>query len=296
MKNPKNYKRSFSIFPIIIISLIMLASRAFPKVSADTLQLCFVDVGQGDSVFLKTHDGETWLIDGGEYDAFDSELQPFLYSQGIHKVDYALVTHYHSDHMGGISELLESGGAENLVLPDYSPGSKAKTKLLKLAKKTGTSVLEMSEGDTLPTLDDNLKISVLHPNQGGFSSENDNNNSMVLKVEYFDTTILLTGDLEVEAEEILVKKYDLEADILKLGHHGSSTSTSDGFIEEVNPTYGIISAGQGNRYGHPHYEVLNRLDDNDVMIFRTDKDGDVTFHLSEKGIESIKTETNYSKE
>ncbi|MBR5155489.1 MAG: MBL fold metallo-hydrolase [Clostridia bacterium] len=296
MKNPKNYKRSFSIFPIIIISLIMLASRAFPKVSADTLQLCFVDVGQGDSVFLKTPDGETWLIDGGEYDAFDSELQPFLYSQGIHKVDYALVTHYHSDHMGGISELLESGGAENLVLPDYSPGSKAKTKLLKLAQKTGTSVLEMSEGDTLPTLDDNLKISVLHPNQGGFSSENDNNNSMVLKVEYFDTTILLTGDLEVEAEEILVKKYDLEADILKLGHHGSSTSTSDGFIEEVNPTYGIISAGQGNRYGHPHYEVLNRLDDNDVMIFRTDKDGDVTFHLSEKGIESIKTETNYSKE
>ncbi len=295
----KNYRRPFSFVPVILILLIMLVSELFSvqkEAPAHSLSLCFVDVGQGDSVFLKTPEGETWLIDGGEYDAFDFELKSFLAAWNVDKIDFALVTHYHSDHMGGIAELLKRGRIENLIIPDYTPDGNAKTNLLKLAKKADTRVLEVSEGDILPDSNANLEISVLHPQIGGFSEDNENSNSLVLRLEYFDTSVLLTGDLEQDAEKSLARKYNLETDILKIGHHGSATSTSDMFLQKTNPTYGIISAGSDNRYGHPHREVLSRLSDDDVLVYRTDEDGDISFFLTEKGIETIKTETNYNKE
>ncbi len=279
-----------------IIAAIVLALTAFitkeDKVGSleGKLQLTFVDVGQGDSAFLCTADGETWLFDGGDDSQYKTEILPFLTNQGIEQLDYAVVSHYHNDHIGGIFQLLKSGKIKTLVLPDYIPDSNAASGLLKNAEATDTAIMYISAGDSLPTSSKDLKISVLHPQKGGFSDDNENSNSIVLRLEYFDTSVLLTGDLEEDAEKTLLGQYELESDILKIGHHGSSTSTSDAFLAEVDPVYGIISAGAGNRYGHPHYEVLARLDDNDVMLYRTDLDGDITFFLSEQGIESIKTE------
>ncbi len=291
----KNKKLNYII---ILIALVLAAfiSQKEPAPMPDSLRLTFVDVGQGDSAFICTPEGETWLIDGGEDGQYQSGLLPYLEARGVEQLDYVVATHYHNDHIGGIFQLLKSGKIKTLILPDYTPDSKAKNGLLKAAENAHTLVLDVSEGDILPSGNKDLKISVLHPEDGGFSPDNENSNSLVLKLEYFGTTALLTGDIEEDAEPLLTEKYDLEADILKLGHHGSATSTSDEFFKEVDPVYGIISAGQGNRYGHPHYEVLNRLRDDDVIIYRTDEDGDITFFLSEKGIDSIETETHYSKE
>ncbi len=285
---------------LILILAIMLAplmtkfQEESPSVPADGLELTFVDVGQGDSAFIRTKNGETWLIDGGEDDEYRTQLLPFLNHSDVEVIDNAVVTHYHSDHAGGIVQLLKAGKIKNLYLPNYMPDNRAKIELMKNAEVWGTFVLDISAGDILDTQDPDLKLSVLHPEKGGFSADNENSNSMVIRLDYFDTSALLTGDLEEDAEKILLNKYDLETDILKVGHHGSSTSTCNEFLTEADPTYGIISAGDGNSYGHPHHEVLSRLADNDVLTYRTDLDGDITFILTNDGIGLIKTETDYS--
>ncbi len=289
----KNIKAKF--FISIMLALV-LGSGAIQKLTSTTApsaetQLTFVDVGQGDSVFFKTSNDETYLIDGGEDETFKGGLQDFLFSQGIDVIDCAIVTHYHSDHIGGIVKLLEADRIEKLVIPDYTPENKAKDKLIKLATQKGTQIFEVSEGDVISSTDKEFNFTVLHPKEGGFDKD-ENNNSIVGKLDCFDTDILLTGDLESDGEAEITKKYDLETDILKVGHHGSYTSTSPEFLSEADPTYAVIQCGEGNSYGHPHYEVLERLENDDVRIYRTDMDGDITFFLSENGIESITTTKN----
>lgn len=290
MKLPK--KLRYSILPVAALICAALASVSFPQKTDSPAAVTFIDVGQGDSILIKAPNGKTLLVDGGEYEAYDDELKPYLLSQGIASVDFALATHYHSDHMGGIHELVEDGGAETLIIPDYEPSNSAKEKLEKAARKTETQVVEVSEGDSIELGDPDISISVLHPDQGGFDSKNENSNSIVLLVSCFDTSILLTGDLEEDAEEVLKDKYDLEVDILKIGHHGSSTSTSKAFLEAADPTYGIIQCGADNRYGHPHYETLDALADNDVLVYRTDEDGDIEVQIDQTGIKEINTQRN----
>ncbi len=294
MIRPKRIKK----FLLSLIILVALAALAYimPEPAAPIHghgQVVFVDVGQGDCIFIQTPNGTTLLVDGGEYDSFQAELKPFLKSRGIEKIDYALASHYHSDHMGGIYELLEAGMANNLIIPDYEPQNSAKKKLLRVSKNTSTQTSQISAGDRIDIGDEAVNISVLHPETGGFSRDNENSNSLVLKLSYYGEDFLLTGDLEVDAEKALVKTYDLEADVLKVGHHGSSSSTSQNFLDEVNPTYAVIQCGEENSYGHPHYETLDRLDDNDASVYRTDTDGDISFFIDESGIKEIKIEKNY---
>lgn len=285
-------------FLLSLIILVALAALAYimPEPAAPIHghgQVVFVDVGQGDCTFVRTPNGSTLLIDGGEYDAFNAELKPFLKSRGIDKVDFALATHYHSDHMGGIYELVEAGMADNLIIPDYEPENKAKSKLLKVSQRTGTRVMQVSADDKIQLGDIDVDITVLHPEKGGFSKTDENNNSLVLMLSYLGTDFLLTGDAEADAEASVLKKFNIEADVLKVGHHGSSSSTSKNFIQAVDPTYAVIQCGEGNSYGHPHYETLDILEDNDARIYRTDTDGDISFFIDEKGIKEIKIEKNY---
>ena len=284
-------KRLFYLLCTIAVLLAAGAKASMPpSTSGDFLTVTFIDVGQGDSALIKTPDGKSLLIDGGEYEAYDESLKPFLMSQDIQSVDYALVSHYHSDHMGGISEMLAEQKVRKLIIPEYDDKNQSREKLVKKANKNQTELLEVSQGDSIDLGDPDLKVSVLHPEKGGFSKDNENSNSLVLYVEYLGTSFLFTGDLEADAEETLVDSYALECDVLKAGHHGSSTSTSEEFLMATNPTYAVISAGRNNRYGHPHYETLDLLENDDVKIYRTDTDGDITFKVSEKGIEKIETE------
>lgn len=264
--------------------------------TADALTITFIDVGQGDSAIIETANGTRLLIDGGEYGAYDKELAPFLAKRNITSIDYALVSHYHTDHMGGISELLETGIVDTLLIPKYDDKNQNRERIIKKADKHNIETNEICAGDILDLGDPNLTISVLHPLEGGFSEENENSNSLVLMLDYLGEKFLFTGDLEDDAESILLEKYDLEADVLKVGHHGSSSSTSRKFLAAVDPTYAVIEAGEDNRYGHPHYEVLNLLENDDIRIYRTDQDGDITFTVTEKGIQSISTERGAAKD
>ncbi len=284
---------------ILIIAVVFMAlSRLAPEetliidstyeVYNDGLSVIFIDVDQGDSTLIRTPEGTTLLVDGGEYEAYENNLLPYFEKLGISKIDYVLASHYHSDHMGGLVPLIKDGLADNLLIPNHTPENSQKSQLVKAAKKTGTTVTELSRGDKIDLNDENLSIEVLHPAEGGFEND-ENSSSVVLKITYFKTTLLLTGDIEEPAEIELAKKYDLECDILKVAHHGSSTSTCPKFLQEADPTHAVIQCGKSNRYGHPHYETLDALENDDIQIWRTDTDGNIAFFIGKKGIENIKT-------
>ncbi len=294
MKNiPMFSKKKLQFYILSVIALILAAISAitFPESNPDitgNLQVVFVDVAQGDATFIRTPNGETLLIDGGEYDTYETHLMPFLHEQGINKVDAAIVTHYHSDHMGGIQSLTEDGGVKNLILPDYSDTDNSRKYLEQAATHSGAGVQYVSSGDTIETSCEDLSIKVLHPDTGGSKGNNfHNNSSLVLHISYGKTSFLITGDIETRAENELVSNVNIECDVLKVPHHGSSSSSSPEFIQAADPTYAIISAGRDNSYGHPHFETLDTLESDDIRIYRTDTDGSITFDVTNEGIKGI---------
>lgn len=284
----------FYIVTIIAVIFASFATTTLPETirtatQSGSLEVTFIDVGQGDSVLIETPEGETILIDGGEFDTYESHLEPFLGSKDIDKVDTAVVTHYHSDHCGGIYELVSKGKAAKLVLPNYEDTDTTRSGLESVAKSARTETEYVAKGDFLKNDCKDLTIEVLHPKEGGLSGNNfHNNSSLVLWVKYFDTSFLITGDIEARAEKEIIKTYDIECDVLKVPHHGSSTSSSKKFLDAANPTYAIISSGEDNSYGHPHYEVLERLENDDIRIYNTAHDGNITFYLNYDGIRDIK--------
>ncbi len=292
----KRFKKRITFLIVAIVAVIsaIFAVKTVrnekPESSpSGNLEAVFVDVDQGDSFFMEAPNGKTFLVDGGEFDTYESHLLPFLESRDIDKIDTAVVTHYHSDHMGGIRELVSDGMVKNLVLPDYPDTDNSRSDLEKQAERTNTAVTYVSMGDRIDSGYEELIIDVLHPEKGGLDGNNfHNNSSLVLRVVYGKTSFLITGDIETRAEKALLKNdFDIECDVLKVAHHGSSSSSSDDFIEAANPTYAIISAGRGNSYGHPHNEVMDLLQDEDIMIYRTDKDGHITFEVGPEKIEDI---------
>lgn len=300
MKNyPKITKKNIKFYVIaaIILVIMSVAAKIIDKNNKPTpsgnLEITFIDVAQGDSTLIRTSTGETILIDGGEYDVYDSHLVPYLESAGISKINTAIATHYHSDHIGGIYELVEHGGAERLILPDYEDTDNTKDKIVSIAEKNGTAVEYASEGDFITNGCQGLEIQVIHPRKGGSDgSDFHNNSSLVLKITYGGSVFLVTGDIESRAEKEIVEAADVECDVLKVAHHGSSSSSSKRFLEEADPTYGIISVGKDNSYGHPHNEVMERLENDDVRIYRTDRDGSITFVVGEEKIEEIRYSQN----
>lgn len=281
-------KKGFIVSWIFVLILSGVARLSFQTAPGGGLEVTFIDVGQGDAILLQTPQGENILIDSGEDEAFRHKLKKALVLRGVNAIDALVATHYHSDHMGAMTDVFDNFEVKRLVVPDYEPDNKAKERLIEAAKKENSQICEISEGSAFPHLSSDLIISVLHPQKGGFS-DNENDNSLVLMAEYFETTLLLMGDLEEEGEKEIIQKYDIETDILKVAHHGSTTSSCKAFLEAVDPTYAVIQCGKDNRYGHPHSETIAALEDDDVRIYRTDLDGSITFLISEKGIEDIKT-------
>jgi len=255
--------------------------------NSEQLIATFIDVDQGDSFLMETPDNKTVLIDGGDFDKYKTHLLPFLDSRQIDTINTAVVTHYHDDHLGGISELVKDKKVENLILPDYPDEDTTRSELEKLAKKTSTNVFYASAGDTLNLGSNGIVAKVIHPASGGLEGDNfHNNSSLVLHITYGKSSILITGDIESRAEK-LISKENIRCDIMKIPHHGSSSSSSKKFLKAADPTYGIISAGKNNRYGHPHYEVLEALDDESITVYRTDRDGHITFTISPEKIQNI---------
>lgn len=228
----------------------------------------FIDVGQADAALVEC-EGHYMLIDGGN--KADSDIiYTVLERNNITHLDAVVGTHAHEDHIGGLAGALSFATADVTYCPVTDYESKAFQDFKTYADLNGG-------GLTVPNVGDMFKLGSADVQILGVNSSTDTNNtSIVLKISYGDTAFLFTADAEYEAEEVILDAgFDLKADVLKVGHHGSDTSTSYAFLREVMPEYGVISVGEGNTYGHPTEETLSRLRDADVQVLRTDKLGDI---------------------
>lgn len=240
-----------------------------------------IDVGQGDGILLRGPKNGTYLIDGGSSDVKEVgkyRIEPFLKSQGIGTLDYVLISHGDSDHYSGVEEMITRQDVgvriKNLVLPATYQQDEALTKLSALAKKAGIRVLVIRPGMRLQEGD--LQVTCIQPEEE-FPGEIGNASSMVLDICYQKFGMLCTGDVEEKGEEILLEQVEKKVySVLKVAHHGSKNSTKEELLKIIQPNISLISAGKGNRYGHPHKETLERLNAIDSAVYSTIENGAIT--------------------
>ena len=225
----------------------------------------FIDVGQADAALVFC-EGETMLIDGGNTGDGDT-IYSILKKHELTSLDYVVCTHAHEDHVGGLSSALTACTAETVLCPVKSYDSQVFRNFVKRAGE----ITVPKAGDSFELGGARVEILSCRPR-----AEETNDTSIVLKIIYGETSFLFTGDAEYETESLMLEEgCDLSATVLKVGHHGSSSSTSYRFLNAVMPQYAVISVGRDNSYGHPHDEVLSRLRDADVTVLRTDERGDI---------------------
>lgn len=239
-------------------------------VSGKGLTVQFLDVGQADCALLECG-GEYLLIDGGNRD--DSQLVvSFLEQQGVQELSAVVCTHAHEDHVGGLPAVLAVYPTKAVYAPTKTYSSNIFDKFVYYTDQQGLEITIPAPGDQFSL--GQATVTVLGPVK---SYAEANNTSIVLRVDYGETAFLFTGDMETDAENDMLDywegRLDWQADVLKVGHHGSNTSTGYRFLNAVNPEYGVISVGKGNDYGHPHKEPLSRLRQAGVTILRTDELG-----------------------
>lgn len=262
--------KKFTALLITFLIIFNLSSCVYTTENEAPFAVHFIDVGQADAS-LVICDGKTMLIDGGNR-ADSSLIATYLKKQNIDFLDYVICTHAHEDHVGGLSGALATVKAGCVYAPKTTSDSKAYTNFTQKVREQGLTIQHPSPGTTLSLGSSNVMF------LGPITEDTDelNNTSIVLKITYGSTSFLFTGDAERDEEQDIINAgYDLSADVLKVGHHGSHSSTSYVFLREVMPKYAIISVGKDNSYGHPTDEVLSRLHDADATVYRTDILGDI---------------------
>lgn len=252
------------------------------------IEVHIIDVGQADGILIRTEAGYI-VVDAG-LSGGEDEYVRYLRDAGVFEIEYLVLTHPHSDHIGGADAVLEEFDVKNVILPNAEHTSSVYMKVLGLIQDENANAI-LAKAMESYTMGD-LKMTVLAPNGEKYDSLNDF--SVVLRVEFGNTSFLLTGDAEKVSELEMISRIPselLDCDVLKLGHHGSSTSTSQEFYDAVSPSYAAISCGKDNEYGHPHKEILNRLSDliSAGKVYRTDEDGSIVFTSDGNSI-SVSTE------
>ena len=237
-----------------------------------TLQVHFMDVGQGDSILVSQGEHHM-LIDAGENDC-GTKVQSYLNSQNVDHLDYIVGTHPDSDHIGGLDVVIYKFDCDHVLLSSYGKNTRTYDDVLMALKEKGKQPQHPVAGEQFSLGE--ASVTVLSPKAGADYGEESNDYSIALKVIYGENSFLFTGDCEEEAEnDMLFSGMDLTADVMKAAHHGSNSSNTEGFLQAVSPKSVVISCGEGNEYGHPRAEVLNNLRSMGVSVYRTDEQGTI---------------------
>ncbi len=259
----------------VLVALLLIYSFNGTKTVRlyDGVEVTYIDVGQGDSSFIDIKDGPKILIDAGPNAGGEAVLD-FLKTKGIQKIDYVIATHPHEDHIGKMSEVLNNFEVGTFYMPEVATTTKTFDNMLDAIKNNGCNAKYAKQGENIIDSQD-VKLTVVAPVSDSY--EDLNNYSVMLKLTYKNSSFLFTGDAEELSEyEILQSDADIRADILKVAHHGSSTSSCEEFLRKVAPRVGIISCGFDNSYGHPHKETIDTFNKLIIEYFLTNGKGNIS--------------------
>ncbi len=283
----KQIKQNYIKIIILLLILIICGVR-YCKEQGDlqtetgTAEVHIIDVGQGDSVLVKTDIGNL-LIDAGTNDS-ENQLENYLISEGVTDFEYCIFTHPHEDHIGGADFIIDNFDVRNVIISPYTSTSYTFERLLDALERSDTNVIEALPDSKYSVGD--LEIFIMGPSLIG-DERDANNTSVITRLTYGENRFLFTGDAETIQENDIIDMYgifELKCDFLKMGHHGSSTSSSESFIERVMPKYAAISCGENNSYGHPHREIIALLEKHGIEYRRTDRDGNIVYISDGKSI------------
>lgn len=285
----KNNLKKYIILILLLSSFFYTffsyVQKNFFQVSNHNLQFHFIDVGQGDSSLIITPKGKTILIDAGD-EAHAKKVVSYVREQGIEKLDLVIATHPDADHIGGMDKVIKNFDIDVFAMPDVSAKTNQYKQIQRELKAKKMKATRLYQGDEVQ-IDDDIDFEILSPVKGK-KYDDTNEYSIVAKIVYKDTSFILMGDATMENEvDIINNVPDIDIDVLKLGHHGSSTSSSDYFITKTSPNIAIISCGKNNKYGHPHQEVMRVLKKHGVTPYRTDEMGDIVITSDGKEIKYI---------
>lgn len=250
---------------VAILLVICIITQLFQNFKSKDLKIYFIDVGQGDSTLIVTPKNKKILIDGGgssneNYDIGKNIVVPYLLDRGIISIDYMMISHFDNDHCGGLKYVIKTIKVKNILISKQAKNSDEYTEIIQLAKNKKINIIEVKQGDTI-IIEKDVQLKILYPTSQ-LEFEDLNNNSIVAKLVYTNFSMLFTGDIGIEAENKLIKKYSssiLKSTVLKVGHHGSKTSSGEDFIKIVNPQIALIGVGKDNTFGHPSKEIIQRL-------------------------------------
>jgi len=285
-----------AVVPIVGLVVLVLIYPVLSPNKQEQAKVTFINVGQGDCALVELPNDIHILIDAGgtpeHQDSFDVGKQivlPYLRKKGINNLDYVVASHPHEDHIQGIGSIMEYLAVEELMIPIGFDENELGAELIQKAKDEGAGIITMGAGDYIRFSEHGI-LRVLMPSTAVIETmEDENNKSLILWLQYYEHTVLFTGDMsEDEETELLKRKLPPEgATIMKVAHHGSKNSTSEALLQWAKPEYAFIPCGK-NKVGHPADEVLKRLADFDTSVYRADRDKDVCFILDESGIVSIR--------
>lgn len=249
-----------------------LLDSSIPVTQTGQLKVHFIDVGQGDSILIQTPGGKNMLIDAGTNES-SSKVTSYLSNLGITQLDIIAGTHPHEDHIGGMDAVINMFKIGKVYMPEVTTTTQTFQDVITAIKNKGMTIDTPIPGTTVD-LDSDVKLEILAPNNDTY--EDLNNYSIVFKLTYGNKSFLFEGDAEdVSEKEMLPKDYNLKADVLKVGHHGSNSSTTSEFLSAVSPQYAVISVGKGNNYGHPIQATMDKLKNAGVAVYRTDENGTI---------------------